>query len=231
MGDWYHRIVVLFCRHPFWLSSRPVVLHRDRVPRRGAFLLASNHVSPLDVAVLLRHTPRMLDFVSTTQMFSKPLVAWFFRNMNAFPLDRSRSDPRTVRVILDRLQRGRAVAMFPEGRVRPESESVVHGTPMRPSAARTARMAGAPLLPAVVWGTPVYGRLSSWLPIKRVRYGVAYGDPIPVSDEDDAERQMREAFQSLYREICDALGWAPESSRSDPMPPSAAPSTVAEQMR
>jgi 1-acyl-sn-glycerol-3-phosphate acyltransferase len=219
VGDWYYRTVVLICRHAFWVSSRVTVLHRDRVPRSGPFLLVANHVSPLDPAVLIRHTPRRLDFVSTTEVFSKPLVGWFFNGMNAFPLERSRSDPKTARVIIERLKRGRVVAMFPEGRLRKEPDSIVHGKPMRPSSARTARVAGVPLVPAVVWGTPAYTRLRSWLPIKGTRYGVIYGHPITVTDDDAGERQLAEAIQQLYRELREAMGgWFAAAAAADESP-------------
>jgi 1-acyl-sn-glycerol-3-phosphate acyltransferase len=206
MGDLYYKIVVFFGRFPFWVSSRSVVLHRDRAARQGPFILASNHASPYDVPALMRSSPRRLDFVSTTEVFSKKFVAWFYSHMNAFPLNRGKTDPKTVRIILDRLQQGRVVAMFPEGRVRDEKESVVHGAPFRPGVARLARMAGVPIVPAVCWGTGAYTRFASWLPIKRIRYGVIYGEPIAASDEAEAERELALAYKSLYAELRDAMG-------------------------
>ena len=47
-----------------WLTSSPVVLHKDRARRKGPYLLASTHFSPYDVAVLIYETPRVLDSVS-----------------------------------------------------------------------------------------------------------------------------------------------------------------------
>jgi 1-acyl-sn-glycerol-3-phosphate acyltransferase len=68
-------------------------------------------------------TSRLLDFVSITEIFRKPLVAWFMSRMNAFPLDRSRVDSGTTRIILDRLKRGRTIVMFPEGNIRTAATS------------------------------------------------------------------------------------------------------------
>lgn len=210
MGDRFYNLVVTFGRLPFWVSSRPVVLHLDRVPRDGAFLLASNHIAPYDVAVLYRHTPRKLDFVSIVELFSKPFIGWFFGNMNAFPLDRNRVDPKTVRAIIERLERGRVVALFPEGRVRKEEDSIVHGKPFRPGIARLARMANVPLIPVVVWGTTPYRHASSWLPLRRVRYGINYGRPIHVDADADgeaaAEEKLAAAFPQLYSELRHAMG-------------------------
>jgi len=224
--DWFYRSVVLLGRFPFWVSSRPLVLHAHRVPRDGAFILASNHTSPYDVPLLMRHTPRRLDFVSITEVFQNGLVAWFFSHMNAFPLDRSRRDPATVRIIFDRLERGRAVAMFPEGQIRAEAESVVHGARFRPGVARIARFAGVPIVPAVVVGSNRYSRFASWLPLRHTRYGVIFGEPIVVRVDDDntAERALADAYCSLYRELADAMGgWASPASETGWRAPGASP--------
>src|SRR5260221_7805481 len=99
----------------FWTTSRPIVLHAERSRRKGGYILASNHPSPYDVPLLIRHSRRKLDFVSTVEVFQNRFAAWFYGSMNTFALDRSKPDGATVRVILDRLGRGRVVAMFPEG--------------------------------------------------------------------------------------------------------------------
>jgi 1-acyl-sn-glycerol-3-phosphate acyltransferase len=215
MSDAFYSFVVAAGRFPFWVSSRPIVLHAERIPRAGGFILASNHTSPYDVPLLMRHTPRRLDFVSITEIFARPWVGWFFAHMNAFPLERSRSDPKTVRIILDRLARGRVVAMFPEGRIRAENESVVHGGSFNPRVAGIARRAGVPIVPAVVWRSDRYRRFGSWLPLKRTRYGVAFGSAIEVREEAgaeteakteaEAERKLAQAYRELYAELTQVL--------------------------
>ena len=217
MSDLFYSVVVLVCRHAFVVSSDSVVLHASRIPRRGAFLLASTHTSPFDVPVLMRASRRRLDFVSITEVFRNPWMAWFYSNMNAFPLDRNRADPKTVRIILDRLERGRAVAIFPEGRVRPEAESVMHGASFRPGVARIARLAGVQIIPVVVWGANRYSRPASWLPVQRTRYGINFGEPLTVSDEADGERHLAQAYRALYLELraaMDARWPAPSAGRA-----------------
>lgn len=201
MSDLFYKFVVAVGRHPFVVSSRPVVLHRDRVPRAGPFLLAANHSSPYDVPLLMRHTPRPLDFVSITELFRNPLVAHFFTALNVFPLDRSRPDHSTTKTILNRLAAGRPVAIFPEGRFRPMEQSVLLGRPVRPGTARLARMAGCPILPVAVVNSAAYRRPSAWLPLRRTRYGLAYGEPIVVADDAAGEQALAAAFQALYAEI------------------------------
>ncbi|HSU69354.1 MAG TPA: lysophospholipid acyltransferase family protein, partial [Tepidisphaeraceae bacterium] len=175
MSDWFYNVVWYACWPAFGVSSSPVVLHRERIQRDGPFILAANHLSPYDVPCLIKESSRHLDFVSILEVFRNPLMGWFYGNMNAFPLDRGRVDTGTTRIILDRLKKGRVVAMFPEGGVRREEDSVLNGGRMKPGALRLARLAGVPIVPAVILGTGAYRKVSGWLPLRRTRYAINFG--------------------------------------------------------
>ena len=213
VSDAFYRLVRCMGRPAFARSSRPVLLHADRVPATGPVIVAANHLSPYDIPCLMGAIDRPLDFVSVVEMFRNPLVAWFFRNMNAFPLDRGRVDAGTTRIILDRLRRGRAVAMFPEGRIRQPGESMLVGGPVRLSVIRLARLAGSPIVPGVMLGTGVFSRASAWKPVGKTKYGAAFGYPIVVNGDQDeaaacaaAEMELMAAYRDLYAELSAASG-------------------------
>ncbi len=213
MSDAFYRLVRCIGRPAFARSSRPIYLHAQRVPASGPVIVAANHLSPYDIPCLMGAIDRPLDFVSIVEVFRNPLVAWFFRNMNAFPLDRRRADPATTRIILDRLRRGRAVAMFPEGRIPPPAESMLTGGPVRWSIIRLARLAGSPIVPGVILGTGVFSRPSAWKPVGRTKYAVAFGCPVMVDRQRDeavacaaAEAQLMAAYRELYAELSAASG-------------------------
>jgi 1-acyl-sn-glycerol-3-phosphate acyltransferase len=208
VSELFYNIVHTIGSAIFWVSSKPTLLHVDRSRRKGAYILASNHHSPYDVPLLIYHTKRKLDFVSTVEVFSNRFAAWFYGNMNAFPLDRSKPDSPTVRTILDRLARGRVVAMFPEGGFRKPADSVINGGRIRPSIGRLAQMASVPVIPVVVLDSKVYMSLTAWLPLKRMRYGLIYGDPItlrPDLPKQEAaaamEEDLKAAFMCLNQEL------------------------------
>ncbi len=218
MSDAFYRVVRFVGRGAFIISSVPVVIGSEHVPASGACIIASTHQSPYDVPLLIRHTPRLLDFVSIVEVFRKPLLGWFYGSLNAFPLDRSRPDSKTVRIILDRLERGRAVAMFPEGAIREGEASVVHSRRIRPGVGRIARLAGGaggaaggggggvPVVPCVVINSQAYYRFRSWLPLRRVRYGVIYGRALPPGLEpEQLEEQLVEALVALHGELSERM--------------------------
>ena len=212
MSELFYNIVHTIGSAIFWVSSKPTLLHVNRSRCKGAYILASNHHSPYDVPLLIHHTKRKLDFVSTVEVFSNRFAGWFYGNMNAFPLDRSKPDSPTVRTILDRLARGRVVALFPEGGFRKPKDSVINGGRIRPSIGRLAQMANVPVVPVVVLDSKVYMSLTAWLPLKRMRYALIYGDPITLSatlPKQEAaaamEEDLKAAFIRLNQELQAAM--------------------------
>lgn len=208
VSDWFYNLTWCICWPAFGVSSSPVVLHPERPRRPGAYLLAANHLSPYDVPLLMKDSGRKLDFVSITEVFRNPLMAWFYGNMNAFPLDRGRMDLATTRTILDRLKRGRAVGIFPEGGIRTEEKSVLNGGRIKPGVIKLAQLANVPIIPTVVLGARAYHRVLSWAPIRGVRYGINYGEPIvptPDGDADALEERLRAAYLLLRDELREAM--------------------------
>jgi 1-acyl-sn-glycerol-3-phosphate acyltransferase len=192
----------------FWVSSRPVILHRDRIPRRGPAILAPTHLSHYDVPCLMATVWRHIDFLSVVEFERTPLVGTLFRGMNCVFLDRGRVDPAAVRETLRRLAAGRLVAMFPEGRIRDWPDSAVHGKPFKPGVGRLAQMSGAPVVPCVVLGTDAYKRPDAWAPLRRVRFGINFGDPLtvrpdlpPDAGQADLVDRLSRAYGELYREL------------------------------
>jgi 1-acyl-sn-glycerol-3-phosphate acyltransferase len=212
LSDWFYNLVYSIGAPAFFVNGRATILHRERAKREGAYILAATHLSPYDVALLIRETPRVLDFVSIVELFRNPLSAWFLGSMGAFPLDRSKRDSPTVRIILDHLARGRVIAMFPEGSIRRPENSVLNGGPMKPGVARIAQLANVPIVPCVVLGGSAYHRFWNWMPLRRTRYGINYGEAIlPPKDPSDSdtrrvETQVREAYHALYEELLTANG-------------------------
>jgi 1-acyl-sn-glycerol-3-phosphate acyltransferase len=199
MSDIFYNLIRSTGRPVFWLSSSPTVLHADRLKRLGAMILAPNHLSPYDVPCLMASTQRKLDFVSVVEFFRNPLSAWFLRSMNAFPLDRGRRDATATRKILERLARGRTIAMFPEGQIRTAESSVLSGGAFKASVTRLARLANVPIVPCVVLATGAFARPGAWLPLRRTRYGVNFGQPLHVSPDGDEETACAEAATLLKR--------------------------------
>lgn len=213
-----YRLLLVTCGPVYAMSTRSVVLHRDRLPRDGGFLLASNHTSVYDVPCLMYVTrPRFLDFITITQVMARPFLGFLCRKLNAIALDRGRVNGAAVRTVVDRLKQGRAVCLFPEAKLVPEEQSVLHGGPHRAGLGRMAALAQVPVIPCVVLDSRHCARATAWLPLKRTRFAVAYGEPIvPPACATKEERQAAqrwveerwcEAVQALAVELEAAMPW------------------------
>ncbi len=201
MSDAFYRTIYVFSWGVFATSARAVVVGSERMPSTGALLLAANHISWYDIPLLAGHSPRLLDFLAINELYQRPMARWFFNGMNGIRYNRSSTDSQAVRGMLARLAKGRVVAIFPEGRLCKYEDSLFSGQPLRPGLARLAMAVQAPVLPVVLWGTDVYRRFLSWMPVRRTRYGMAFGKPIPpptrVPPSERAEEARR--FEEEYR--------------------------------
>jgi 1-acyl-sn-glycerol-3-phosphate acyltransferase len=141
----------------------------DRVPA-GPLVVAANHESVLDPFVLGTALPRTLHFVAKEELWRTPVSAWILDRMGAIPVARGRGDVSAMGRAREALERGAAVALFPEGGVRRPG-------PWLRGAARLALATGAPILPVRVLGTARAlspGRLG--FPV----VAVLVGEPVPV---------------------------------------------------
>lgn len=206
--DRFERCVRVLCRPILALCTRPTFLHRDRVDRGGGYLLASNHTGPMDIPALMHACPRLIDFVSIVEVMGVPLVGAFYRMFNTITLDRGKVDSAAVRTVVSRLKEGRVVGMFPEGRITPEEESVLRGGAFRPGLGRIARLAGVPVVPAVVLDAGRMARASAWLPFRGTRFCVAFGEPLEVRTDlpaREAQRDLEERWRAAVVELSQDL--------------------------
>ena len=208
MNELFYRAVRALGTPVFHVASRPLILHRERAARPGAYLLAANHESPFDAALLIATTPRVIHWLSIVELFQHPLSRWFLSSMGASPLDRSRADPATMRTIAGHLRAGKVVGIFPEGRLRSGEESVLGRGAMKDGVARLAQIARVPVVPCVIVGGQNFCRWQSWLPLRRTRWAVAYGEPLQLRPElgrEGARAALRDELQrsliALHEEV------------------------------
>lgn len=208
MSETFYKGVRMIGSRVFFHASEPRILHAERAANPGGYLLAANHSSPYDVGLVTAATPRVIYWLSIAELFRNPWSRWFLRSFGAEPLDRSKTDTRTVRAVVRHLRAGRVVGIFPEGRLRAPGDSLLEGGPVHDGVFKIARLARVPVLPCVVVGSGRFADWRSWLPGARTRWAVAFGEPIdPPVGSDDATRpmvdEMVSAMRALHAEIAD----------------------------
>jgi 1-acyl-sn-glycerol-3-phosphate acyltransferase len=101
-----------------WLFVRIFGMRARRVgtPLRGGALFVANHVSWIDITLL--HSARPLGFVAKAEIARWPLIGWLASRGGTIYHHRGDNDSLhgVMHQMLQRLESGRAVGVFPEGR-------------------------------------------------------------------------------------------------------------------
>ena len=150
----------------------------DRIPETGAIVLAANHESVLDGFFLALATRRQLRFMAKAELFGYPVLKQLMTGLGAFPVLRNADEGRAVARGVELLERGEAIAIFPQGTAIPYRHR-----PYRRGAARLALAAGAPIVPVALINTEKAMRPYRFR-IGFPRVLIVVGEPIDVERQE-----------------------------------------------
>jgi 1-acyl-sn-glycerol-3-phosphate acyltransferase len=144
------------------------------VPPQGPVIVAANHTGVIDGPLLAIFGPRPVHALTKEEMFRGRLGP-LLRATGQVELDRFATDLRAVRTCLHILEHGGAVGIFPEG-----NRGAGDLTRFRNGAAYLALVAGAPIVPLMMFGTRPKGGGKDALPDHRGVIDLVYGAPFRV---------------------------------------------------
>lgn len=181
------------------VAFRIEVRGRSRVPRTGGLLVVSNHISHFDPPFLGFFLPRPVEWMAMIELFGSRWSAAFMRSLRAFPVDRTKGDSTALREAVRRLRAGRCVVMFPEGGIRVDEESAVHGSGMlKEGAAAIARIAHVPILPVLLEGTRAPYEWRNWF-FRRPLIKIKFGKPFYLGKHSTRAEASEELLQRMQR--------------------------------
>ena len=134
-----------------WAYARLRVAGLEHVPRKGAVLLVSNHVSAFDPLTLIRvgmWARRRTRFLASRWLFSHALAGWFLRSTRHIPVDQAGGPTRMVEAAMRPLSVGECVVVYPEGGIPKAGEE----RRPRPGAGLLALSCPGPVLPVRIRG-------------------------------------------------------------------------------
>jgi 1-acyl-sn-glycerol-3-phosphate acyltransferase len=196
-----------------WTSFRAVyatyfhwrVFNSERVPGTGAVILASNHASFLDPPLVGSGLHRECTFLARDTLFRFGPMRWLLNKWQAVPIDRAGSSASGMKRILEALNKGRAVILFPEG-TRTHDGQLQR---VRSGVGLIAAKTDAPVVPVRVWGTfEAYGRDVKFPKPKQVT--VKYGEPLQFPElraeaKNCSKERLREIYQQIANDIMTAI--------------------------
>lgn len=172
-----YRFCAWIIRFIFRINGGLEIKGRDNIPMEGGAVVASNHISYLDPPLIGAIVPRQATFMARRGLFDIkiPIMRWFIHRY-AFPVDREKIFPSTIKEAVRRLKGGELLVIFPEGR-RSDTGELLEG---KKGVGMIASLSNAPVVPTLVIGTdkalPVGGR---WL--RRAKVRVIFDKPMDFS--------------------------------------------------
>ena len=87
----------------------------EHIPKRGPILVLSNHVGFFDPFVICMATGRMVQFLATPTMFTKPLLGPIAKFFGVVPKRKFYADLNAITRLIEWARLGSSVGLFPEG--------------------------------------------------------------------------------------------------------------------
>jgi 1-acyl-sn-glycerol-3-phosphate acyltransferase len=166
------------------LVFRPWAEGTENVPRDGAAILASNHLSFSDHFFAPLPLPRKVVFLAKSEYFTgrgiKGLASKaFFSGLGQIPVDRSggEASERALRTGLRVLASGHLLGIYPEGTRTPDGRLFRGKT----GVARLALEARVPVIPTAMIGGFEFQPPGKLAPRLTIRPGVRFGRPLDFS--------------------------------------------------
>ncbi len=169
---------------------------RERIPRSGGLIVASNHISFWDPPMVGSAMTRESHFLAKSELFSTPVLGPLIRSVNAIPIRRGVADMSGMARAIDVLRDGGALLMFPEGSRMKDGE--LH--PARPGVGMLAVSANVAIVPCYISGS---NRPARWL-TRRGRVRIWFGPPQQWQDLAGREDDLTPG-RALYQRVGDAV--------------------------
>jgi acyl-[acyl-carrier-protein]-phospholipid O-acyltransferase / long-chain-fatty-acid--[acyl-carrier-protein] ligase len=173
---------VLYCTANLMFKIK--VTGTENIPRSGAALVVSNHISYADAVLAGYATRRFMRFLMWKPIYEVPAAKPFFDVLKAIPIE-SGSPKETVRALRkarEELLKGNLVAIFPEGQITRDGET----GPFERGYERVINGVDCPVVPMHIeglWGHPLSckggGVFQSWELWFRPEVTVRVGKPVP----------------------------------------------------
>ena len=131
------------------LYHRTNVLSPHRLPWHGAGILVCNHISGLDPLLIQSVCSRVVVWMMAREYYDIKALNWFFRIIEAIPVERAGRDLAATRAAMRALHSGKILGVFPEGKIEPDHNLL----PFQTGVAMMAIKTGVPIYPVYLEGT------------------------------------------------------------------------------
>ena len=200
----FGRLVALFMR----VFYRLRVSGKEKLPKKGPFILSPNHQSFLDGPVVASQIPwrlfKDMFYVGTSEIFGKGLLNFLGRTFRLVPVDPDSNLVTAMRAGALGLKQGKSLVLYPEG------ERSIDGAPkkFKKGAAILSAHLSVPIYPVALDGFHdawPRGRKFPRLSKLRVRFGDPIEPPAAEKNSEETYKQLTEKLRGRVLEMWQGL--------------------------
>ncbi len=196
-----YKFTWIVCRMIFGIYFRWRILSPQNVPMTGPVILASNHASFLDPPLIGSAVRRQVNYLARESLFRFPLFGAYLRALNSVPVDRDGQGAKGLKMILDRLLKGGAIILFPEG----TRTSDGNLQPARSGVGLTVIKSDAVVVPVRAFGTFEAWNRKQLIPRPR-RVTLKFGKPMDFTKlRAEATTCPKLRLKQIYQEVADQI--------------------------
>ena len=185
MKDWLSGFLKFLFRIFYRLIFRVEVIGRGNIPKKGAYILASNHLSNLDPPLVGCFSGRAdLFYMAKEEMFKNKIWGAIFKYLKMIPIRRGSNDKDALFYALKILSEGHSLLIFPEGTRRKNGK-----INPRKGVGFLAVQSGKQVIPIKVINTEKFSKL------KKIK--MIIGKPILID--------VKKEYLEISREILDII--------------------------
>lgn len=176
----------------------------ENIPKSGAYVIAHNHVSIIEPALVLSYWPVNAEAIGAAELWTRRGQSSVIRMYGTLPVHRGSPERELIRTMLDVLKAGSPLLIAPEGK-----RSHVAGMgPAQQGIGYMIDQAGVPVVPVGVIGS-TDANLSAAFKFKRPRLAMVIGKPFRLPEIEGAGHVRRDArkhnTEVVMLKICELL--------------------------
>lgn len=166
---------------------------KNNIPKKGGYIVCSNHLSNFDPVFLGITQRRQIFYMAKVELFKNKLLGWLFRGLGAFPVERGKGDGKAINNAEALIRDGKVLGIFIEGTRSKTGEF------LRPKAgaAVIAEQVRVPVIPVCI--TPKNKKLRIFQKVT-----ISWGEPIPFESlglGGSSSAAYRDATKKIMGEI------------------------------
>jgi len=198
------------------LVYRPIIEGRDNVPKHGAVIIASNHLSFIDSVVIPICAPRPVVFIAKKEYWEGKgirgaLTRGWFNAIGSIPVERGthRAAQESLDAALQVLKDGQAFGIYPEG-TRSRDGRLYRG---KTGVGWLALTAQVPVVPCAVIGTDKLQPVGARFP-RVARFTVRFSEPLTFAPPSTGTTAAQ-ARRAVTDQVMDAIAAMSGQQRAD----------------